>query len=100
MTNFSNHSSWSLTLNTASMTGGEVADSSRGWVNWTIDGQGTSDVRGNWDAEFYSESDYVGQKPDGVVGTFTAAYDQDINTTEDFDDIVGTIVGAFGATKK
>ena len=69
------------------------------WVNWTIDGQGTSDVRGTWDAEFYSESNYVGQVPDGVVGTFTAAFDGDINDMEDFDDIVGSIIGAFGADK-
>ena len=71
-----------------------------GWVNWTIAGQGTSDVRGTWDAEFYSESDYVGQVPDGVVGTFTAAFDGDINDMEDFDDIVGSIIGAFGADKQ
>ena len=99
VTNFSNDADWSLTLNLASMAGGNVEDSDDGWVNWTIDGQGTSDVRGTWDAEFYSESDYVGQVPDGVVGTFTAAFDGDINDMEDFDDIVGSIIGAFGATK-
>ena len=100
VTNFSNDADWSLTLNLVSMADGEVADDRRGWVNWTIDGQGTSDVRGTWDAEFYSESDYVGQVPDGVVGTFTAAFDGDINDMEDFDDIVGSIIGAFGADKQ
>ena len=100
VTNFSNDSSWSLTLNLASMEGGNVEASDNGWVNWTIDGQGTSDVRGTWDAEFHSESDYVGQVPDGVVGTFTAAFDGDINNVEDFDDIVGSIIGAFGARKR
>ena len=100
VTNFSNDPDWSLTLNLVSMADGEVADTRRGWVNGTIDGQGTSDVRGTWDAEFYSESDYVGQVPDGVVGTFTAAFDGDINEMEDFDDIVGSIIGAFGADKQ
>ena len=102
VTNFSNDPDWSLTLNLASMAGGNVdsTEAGRGWVNWTIDGQGTSDVRGTWDAEFYSESDYVGQVPDGVVGTFTAAFDGDINDKEDFDDIVGSIIGAFGADKQ
>ena len=99
VTNFSNDPSWSLTLNLASMAGGDV-EVAGSWVNWTIDGQGTSDVRGTWDAEFYSESDYVGQVPDGVVGTFTAAFDGDINDMEDFDDIVGSIIGAFGADKQ
>ena len=103
VTNFSNDSSWSLTLNAATMPTGTVeygtdAENNGNWVNWTI-GSHTSDVRGRWTAKFYSESNFVGQVPDGVVGTFTAAYDEDINTTEDFDDIVGTIVGAFGAEK-
>ena len=100
VTNFSNDPDWSLTLNLASMEDGNVDADDEGWVNWTIDGQGTSDVRGTWDAEFYSESDYVGQVPDGVVGTFTAAFDGDINDMEDFDDIVGSIIGAFGADKQ
>ena len=99
VTNFSNNPNWSLTLNLVSMAGGNVADTARGAVDWTIAGTGTSDVQGRWDAEFYSESDYVGQVPDGVVGTFTAAFDADINNVEDFDDIVGSIIGAFGARK-
>lgn len=100
VTNFSNDSNWSLTLNLVSMADGNVATTARGAVDWTIAGTGTSDVQGNWDAEFYSESDYVGQVPDGVVGTFTAAFDADINNVEDFDDIVGSIIGAFGADKQ
>ena len=100
VTNFSNDPDWSLTLNLVSMADGNVAATARGNVDWTIAGTGTSDVQGRWDAEFYSESDYVGQVPDGVVGTFTAAFDADINNEEDFDDIVGSIVGAFGADKQ
>ena len=99
VTNFSNDPDWSLTLNLVSMAGGNVASDARGAVDWTIAGTGTSDVQGRWDAEFYSEADYVGQTPDGVVGTFTAAFDGDINNVEDFDDIVGSIIGAFGAKK-
>lgn len=98
VTNFSNDSSWSLTLNSASMADGRVPDTGRGAVDWTIAGN-TSDVQGNWDAEFYSESDYVGQVPDGVVGTFTAAFDADIDGDGTADEIVGGIVGAFGARK-
>ena len=96
VTNFSNDSSWSLTLNSASMQGGDIDD--EGDVDWTISGN-TSDVQGNWDAEFYSESNYVGQFPDGVVGTFTAAFDADVDGDQDLDEIIGAIIGAFGATK-
>ena len=103
VTDFSNDPDWSLTLNLASMEGGDVdsthTEATGGKVDWTIAGTGTSDVQGNWDAEFYSESNYVGQVPDGVVGTFTAAFDADINNVEDFDDIVASLIGAFGAEK-
>ena len=65
-----------------------MASGSRGAVDWAISGN-TSDVQGNWDAEFYSESDYVGQFPDGVVGTFTAAFDADVDGDATFDEIIG-----------
>ena len=97
VTNFSNDSSWSLTLNEATMTRGEVASTSDA-VDWTIGGN-TSDWQGNWDAQLFSESDYAGQVPNGVVGTFTAIYDADPGPDNVNEDIVGAIIGAFGATK-
>ena len=94
ITNFSNASDWSVTLNTASMAGGEVdADGS---VDWAIAGN-TSGGQGEWTAEFFSEVPYVGQTPDGVVGEFTAIFDIDTDASNTND--VGRIAGAFGARK-
>ena len=85
VTNFSNASDWSLTLNGASMEGGEVDDG--GTVSWEIDGVVSSQT-GEWTAEFFSEAPYGGQTPDGVAGEFDAQFDE-----------VGRLVGAFGARK-
>ena len=73
------------------MEGGDV---SGGTTDWTISGN-TSRRQGAWEAEFFSESPYVGQVPDAVVGEFTAIYDGDTDMDED----IGRIVGAFGARK-
>ena len=91
VTGFSNDPDWSLTLNAQSMAGGNV---SGGAVDWTIAGN-PSRRQGTWEAEFFSESAYVGQVPDAVIGGFTAIYDGDTNVDED----VGRIVGVFGARK-
>ena len=92
--NFSNASDWSVTLNTASMAGGEVTSGGTG--DWAIAGN-TSGGQGAWTAEFFSEAPYVGQTPDGVVGQFTAVFDIDTDATNTND--VGRIAGAFGARK-
>ena len=92
VTNFRNDPDWSLTLNRQTMAGGEV---SGGTTDWTIAGN-TSLRRGAWDAEFFSEAEYVGQTPDGVIGEFTGIYDADADATNGD---VGRIVGAFGARK-
>ena len=92
VTNFSNDPDWSLTLNRQSMAGGDV---SGGTTDWTIAGN-TSLRRGAWDAEFFSEAEYVGQTPDGVIGEFTGIYDADADAANGD---VGRIVGAFGARK-
>ena len=84
---FNNDSTWSLALNEASMMGAEVSDSDNGTVTWEI-GDATSRVSGSWIAEFFSESPYAGQTPDGVAGTFNAQFDS-----------VGRLIGAFGARK-
>ena len=94
ITNFSNASDWSVTLNTAPMTGGEV--NADGAVDWAIAGN-TSGGQGEWTAEFFSEVPYVGQTPDGVVGEFTAVFDIDADASNTND--VGRIAGAFGARK-
>lgn len=91
ITNFSNASDWSATLNTASMAGGEV--DAGGTVDWAIAGN-TSGRQGTWTAEFFSEAPYVGQTPDGVVGVFTGEYGSPGDNND-----VGRIVGAFGARK-
>ena len=87
VTSFSNDSSWSLTLNEASMAGANVQDSDNGTVTWEI-GDATSRESGSWLAQFFSESPYAGQTPDGVAGTFNAQFDS-----------VGRLIGAFGARK-
>ena len=88
VTNFSNDSSWSLTLNEAgNETGANVAESDNATVTWEI-GDATSRQTGSWTAEFFSESPYAGQTPDGVAGTFNAQFD-----------LVGRLIGAFGARK-
>ena len=84
---FSNDSSWSLTLNEASMVDANVAAGDNGTVTWEI-GDATSRLTGSWTAEFFSESPYAGQTPDGVAGTFNAQFDS-----------VGRLIGAFGARK-
>ena len=87
VTNFSNASDWTLTLNAASMAGGNVETSDGGTVTWEI-GDATSQEKGGWIAEFFSEAPYAGQTPDGVAGTFNAQFDA-----------VGSLTGAFGARK-
>ncbi len=87
VTNFSNASDWTLTLNEASMAGGNVEAADNGTVTWEI-GDVTSQTTGAWIAEFFSESPYAGQTPDGVAGTFNAQFDD-----------VGRLMGAFGAKK-
>ncbi len=94
VSNFSNASDWSVTLNAASMEGGDV-DNDTGSTGWTI-GTSTSKQPGVWDATFYSEAPYVGQIPDVLVGDFTAIFDDDDSDTNGD---VGRIVGAFGARK-
>ena len=97
ITNFSSASDWSLTLNTASMAGGEVSEArADGTVDWTIAGN-SSGGQGAWTAELFSEAPYVGQIPDGVVGEFTAVFDIDADPANNND--VGRIAGAFGARK-
>ena len=87
VTNFSNASDWKLTLNEASMAGGNVEATDTPTVTWEIGGV-ASQHTGGWDAEFFSEAPYGGQTPDGVVGTFNARFDD-----------VGRLDGAFGARK-
>ena len=87
VTNFSNAPDWELTLNAASMAGGNVEAADGGTVTWEI-GDATSQHTGGWTAEFFSEAPYVGQTPDGVAGTFDAQFDD-----------VGRLTGAFGARK-
>ena len=87
VTNFSNASDWTLTLNAALMEGGNVEASDGGTVTWEI-GDATSQGEGGWIAEFFSEAPYAGQTPDGVAGTFDAQFDA-----------VGRLTGAFGARK-
>ena len=91
---FSNDPDWSLTLNSASMAGGDV-DANSGTTDWTIAGN-TSRRQGAWDATFYSEAPYVGQTPEVVIGDFTGIFDAD-NDAANGD--VGRIVGVFGARK-
>ena len=87
VTNFSNASDWTLTLNAASMAGGNVEAIDNGTVTWEI-GDATSQEEGDWIAEFFSEAPYAGQTPDGVAGTFDAQFDA-----------VGRLTGAFGGRK-
>ena len=94
MSDFSNNPDWSLTLNAASMAGGDVDDGT-GTTDWTISGN-TSSRQGAWDATFYSEAPYVGQVPEVVVGDFTGIYDADADAANGD---VGRIVGVFGARK-
>ena len=87
VTNFSNASDWTLTLNAALMAGGNVEASDGGTVTWEI-GDATSQEVGDWIAKFFSEAPYAGQTPDGVAGKFDAQFDA-----------VGRLTGAFGARK-
>ena len=85
VTGFSNSPDWELTFNQKLMSGGTVSD---GVVNWTI--SGNTEVGGTWDGAFFSKyAAYGGEEPDGITGTFTAAYDD-----------VGRIAGAYGAHKQ
>ena len=80
---------WSLTLKETSMSNGMVT---AGDVSWTIDGN--IQDGGNWNGAFHSEIDpYVDDIPDGLTGTFDAAYGPTANP-------VGRLVGAFGTHKK
>ncbi|MCY4283963.1 MAG: hypothetical protein OXC65_01325 [Thiotrichales bacterium] len=95
ITNFRNHKSqsldWSLDLNAADMSGGDV-DSNSGTTRWHIgenSHQGTTAAGNSWDATFHSEETYAGQVPDGVVGEFSAIFGTEAR-----------MIGAFGAHKK
>ena len=80
---------WSLTLKETSMSNGTVAE---GDVSWTIDGN--IQDGGNWNGAFHSEiAPYVDHIPDGLTGTFDAAYGPTASP-------VGRLVGAFGTHKK
>ena len=81
VTNFSNASDWSVTLKSADIDTGTVAD---GNVSWTI--AGNTEDGGMWDAQFFSDVERFTGYPEGVAGTFDAKFDD-----------VGRLVGAFGA---
>ena len=81
VTNFSNASDWSVTLKSAGIDTGTVAD---GNVSWTI--AGNTEDGGMWDAQFFSDVEGFTGYPEGVAGTFDAKFDD-----------VGRLVGAFGA---
>ena len=85
ITNFSNASDWSLTLNDESMEDGTIAG---GTVDWTI---GTNKKSGGtWSGGFFSnDPDYSGGHPEGLRGQFTANFDAD-----------GRIIGVFGAHRR
>ena len=83
LTNFSNASDWTMTLNMQSMAGGNV--SRGGSVNWTI--AGNTESGGEWEAQFFSNiTPYAGHIPEGVAGQFEAVFND-----------VGRLTGAFGA---
>ena len=81
VTSFSNASDWSVTLNSAAIAAGAVAD---GGVSWTIGGDTVGG--GMWDARFFSDVDGSTAYPEGVAGTFDAKFSN-----------VGRLIGAFGA---
>ena len=83
VTNFSNASDWSITLNSQPIANGAVArvDDS---VSWTI--SGNSEDGGGWMATFFSDVAVSTAIPEGVAGTFDAKFDD-----------VGRLIGAFGA---
>ena len=81
VTNFSNASDWSVTLKSADIDTGTVAD---GNVSWTI--AGNTEDGGMWDAQFFSDVAGFTGYPEGVAGTFDAKFDD-----------VGRLIGAFGA---
>ncbi len=81
VTNFSNASDWSVTLNSETIDGGAVAD---GDVSWMI--AGNTEDGGMWDAKFFSDVDGFAGYPEGVAGTFDAKFGT-----------VGRLIGAFGA---
>ena len=81
VTNFSNASDWSVTLKSAAIDTGTVAN---GDVSWTI--AGNTEDSGMWNAQFFSDVDRSTAYPEGVAGTFDAKFDT-----------VGRLIGAFGA---
>lgn len=92
--NFSNDESWSLTLSSRAIdgTGGNVTG---GTTIWEI-GSNRSTV-GAWSADFYSEDTYEGGVPDGVAGTFSAAFEAVPGTPASAN---RRLRGAFGAHKR
>ena len=83
VTNFSNASDWSITLNSQPIANGAVARVGNN-VSWTI--SGNSEVGGGWMATFFSDVAGSTAIPEGVAGTFDAKFDD-----------VGRLIGAFGA---
>ena len=86
---FSGHADWSLSLEQANITGGNVVPTDNS-VIWTI-GDDPAAAGGSWEASFYSnlapeDPPVVDLVPSGIAGTFRATYDQ-----------VGSLIGAFGA---
>ena len=85
VTNFSNASDWSLTLNAASYGRRCRTKPRHGTVSWTI--AGNTEDSGGWEAQFFSDvTPYAGHIPEGVAGTFDAQFAD-----------VGRLTGAFGA---
>lgn len=84
ISNFSHASNWSLTLQSAAITGSGVSD---GDVEWSI-GQrvGTAGTDDSWNATFYRDVSTGTAQPEGVAGTFEATYGD-----------VARMIGAFGA---
>ena len=86
ITGFDVSPDWSLSLKQATITNASVT---AGDVSWTIDGH-TADEEGAWTGNFHSnDNPYDGQRPDGLIGTFTAQFDNDAR-----------LVGAYGAHRQ
>ncbi|MYD94479.1 MAG: hypothetical protein F4Y02_12490, partial [Chloroflexi bacterium] len=69
ITNFSNASDWSVTLQSQAINGGAVARADDS-VSWTI--SGNTEVGGGWNAQFFSDVAGSTAYPEGVAGTFDA----------------------------
>ena len=83
VTNFSNASDWSVTLNSQTISSGAVARADDS-VSWTIGGN--TEDGGGWGAQFFYDVSTSTGYPEGVAGTFDAKFAD-----------VGRMIGAFGA---